>query len=81
MEPTHQPTSAKKNTTVTINVELLRIARELGVNLSRTLEERLFEIVAARRREVWLAENQSAMVAYNERIERHGTFSEEARRF
>jgi antitoxin CcdA len=81
MQPTFDPKTPKKNTTVTINGDLLRIARELGLNLSGTLEARLVEIIAAQRREQWLAENAPAIASYNERIERDGCFSDDNRRF
>jgi antitoxin CcdA len=81
MGPVYDASMPKRNTTVTINSDLLRIARELGINLSGTLEERLAEIVAARQREQWLAENGAALEAYNDRVEREGMFAEDVRRF
>lgn len=71
----------RKATNLSVNSDLLRIARELGINLSRELEKRLEEIVAEKRRERWLAENQAAIDAYNQHIERHGTFSDGLRTF
>ncbi len=71
----------RKAANLSVNSDLLRLARELGVNLSRELERRLQEIVAEERRKLWLAENESAIAAYNDHIERSGTFSEGVRRF
>jgi antitoxin CcdA len=66
---------------VTVNVDLLRRARELDVNLSQTLETALIEAVRARARERWLAENRGAIEAYNRHVDRHGTFGDKLRGF
>lgn len=76
------PTPAlKKPTNLSLNSELLREARALGINLSAVLEEALAEIVRKRRMEVWLEENRAAMDAYNEHVERRGVYSDGRRGF
>ena len=81
MENLYDRAASKKATNLTINHDLLRQARELKINLSQTLEERLVEIIAQRRREQWLAENRPALEDYNRRIEERGVFSQGLRRF
>jgi antitoxin CcdA len=81
VENLYDRSASKKATNLTINHDLLRQARELKINLSQTLEERLVEIIAQRRREQWLAENRRALEDYNRRIEEHGVFSHGLRRF
>ena len=71
----------RKATNLTINSDLLRIARQLRLNLSRELEHRLEEIVAEHRRARWLEENRQAIEAYNEHVERHGVWSDGLRSF
>jgi antitoxin CcdA len=71
----------KRATNVSIRSDLLAAAREAGVNLSATLERALSEELAAARRRKWREENSEAIQAYNEHIEKHGTFSDEVRRF
>ncbi len=71
----------KRPANVSINEDLLRVAKEMKVNLSRTLETSLIEIVRARQRESWLEENRAAIDAYNERVARKGVFSDGLRRF
>lgn len=71
----------KRPTNVTVNSDLLRRARELGVNLSQALESALVAEVLRRARERWLAENRAAIDAYNEDIERHGCFADSLRAF
>jgi antitoxin CcdA len=71
----------KKPTNVTINSDLLRLVREMNVNLSQTLEERLVEIVREEAQKRWLAENAAAIRDYNARVERMGVYSDGVRRF
>lgn len=71
----------KKATNLSINEDLLRRARALEINLSATLEHALAEVLKMKQREQWLAENQAAMAAYNEQVEREGVFSDGLRDF
>lgn len=73
--------AAKKPANLSIDGELLKAARKLDINLSRTLEERLTELVKAARRRQWLEENRLAIDAYNRGVERRGVFSHGLRRF
>lgn len=71
----------KRATNVSIRGDLLAAAREAGVNLSAALERALTEELAVARRRKWREENREAIRAYNEHIEKHGTFSDDVRRF
>jgi antitoxin CcdA len=51
----------KKSTHLSINSDLLRQAREYGINLSRALEERLVEILLEEKRRRWQKENREAI--------------------
>jgi antitoxin CcdA len=73
--------STKKATNLSINEALLHKAKSLKINLSALLEEALVTAVAAREQEQWLAENQKAIAAYNQRIETQGVFSDGLRSF
>ena len=73
--------AAKRATNLTINADLLRQARELGVNLSQTLERRLVEILAAERRRRWLEANREAIRSFNDYVERHGSIADDYRSF
>jgi len=76
-----QPTLQKKSTNLSINSDLLRRARAHKINLSRTLEDRLTEILRHKEREAWLTENATAIEEYNARIEKNGVFSDGLRSF
>lgn len=71
----------KRAANVTVNADLLRRARELDVNLSRTLETALVAEVVRCMRERWLDENRDAIDAYNRDIERNGCFADAMRAF
>jgi antitoxin CcdA len=79
--PLQQPTLQKKSTNLSINSDLLRRARAHKINLSRTLEERLTEILRFEERKAWLTENATAIEEYNARIEKNGIFSDGLRGF
>ena len=71
----------KRPTNVSINEDLLAQARDLGVNLSQTLEEGLKAHLAAERRRRWLEENKAAFEACNEHFEKYGLWSDGIRMF
>ena len=71
----------KQSVNVSINRALLREARAMRLNLSRTLEERLAELTRHAGREQWLKKNREALEDYNQRIEQTGVFSDGLRRF
>jgi antitoxin CcdA len=73
--------ATKKPTRLSVNSDLLEKARELGVDLSTTLEEALAQEVHKRQRETWLEENREAIEAYNEHVAQHGVFSAGLRGF
>ena len=76
-----KPPAARKSANLSIDADLLRQARQLGINLSRTLEERLSELVREARASQWLEDNRESVDAYNRHVEKHGTFSDKLRRF
>lgn len=81
MEPVYDLTAPKKATNVSINADLLQQAKTLGINLSRTLEEQLSELVREKQRQLWLQENSAAIDDYNRRVTDKGVFSDGRRRF
>ncbi|MCK7458798.1 type II toxin-antitoxin system CcdA family antitoxin [Idiomarina aminovorans] len=68
--------ASKKPTNVSINAELLAKAKSLNINLSATLESALKEQIRLQAQAQWLKENSDAMEAYNQFVERNGTFSD-----
>jgi antitoxin CcdA len=81
LRPVYDPRAPKRATNLSINSDLLAMARELDINLSATMETALGSAVKRERRKRWLAENRHAIVAYNEHVEANGVFSDEFRGF
>jgi antitoxin CcdA len=79
--PSFDANAPKKPTNLSVNADLLSLAKELGINLSQTLERRLIEVVREESRRRWLAENAEAVDNYNTRVDRAGVFSDGLRRF
>lgn len=71
----------KRATNLTLNSKVLDAAKELGMNISATVDELLAAEVKRRYWERWNQDNQGAIEDYNARIEREGTFSQRIQRF
>ncbi len=74
-------TIVKKAANLSVRADLLAEARELGINLSQTLETALADIVKKEKERRWLEENRAAIEAYNRHIERDGLWSDGMRLF
>ena len=64
--------ATKKPTNLSLNSKVLEMARELGMNLSQTVDALLAEEVRRRYWERWNEENRDAVAAYNARVESQG---------
>ena len=71
----------KRPTNLSLNSRVLELAKELGLNLSQTVDALLEEEVRRRLRERWLERNRKGIEQYNARIEKEGTFSQRWRTF
>lgn len=81
MQTGYDTQAPKRATNLSINADLLGKARELGINLSATLEQALVEALRKRQRDQWVAENQAAIEAYNQHVDKQGVFSDGLRSF
>jgi antitoxin CcdA len=75
------PKARKKPTNLSINSDLLQQAKALNINLSQTLEERLYQLILDKKKQDWKKENREAIEVYNRRTEKKGVFSDGFRRF
>lgn len=73
--------SPKRPVNLSANADLLRIAKEAGVNLSKTFEEALLEKTRQSLEAQWKEENKEAIERYNSRIAAQGVFAARKRRF
>lgn len=74
-------TAPKRSANLTVNADLLRRARELGLNVSAILEAALVEAVRSGAQARWRTENLEAIEAYNRQVEREGCFGDGLRSF
>ena len=81
MSSLYDRNAPKKPTNLTVNMELLNLAKNLDINISAILETALAETVKQKKREKWLSENAGSIKTYNEYINDHGLFSDELRMF
>ena len=63
---------AKRATNLSLNARTLDMARELGMNISQTVDALLAEEVQRRYWARWNEDNKDAIAAYNARIAREG---------
>ena len=77
----YDPNARKKPTNLSLNSDLLRQARDLHINLSKTLERCLANMLLDEKRRAWREENREAIDAYNRHIEEQGVFSDGLRGF
>ncbi len=81
MQAYYKTDAPKKPVNLTLNSDLLRLSKDLGLNLSGLAEEAIAKAVRSRLEEDWLKENAEAIQAYNKRVEAHGVFSDGLRNF
>jgi antitoxin CcdA len=73
--------SPKKSTNLSLNSAVLELARELGMNISQTVDALLAKEVERRYWEQWQEQNKDAIEQYNERIRRDGIWGAKYRTF
>ena len=67
----------KRAVNVSIDAEILKIAKEAGLNLSEALEGALRKLTEPERIRQYREENKAFFESYNAYIERNGVFGEE----
>ena len=67
----------KRAVNVSVDAAILGVAKEMGVNLSQTLEDALRKLTEDERIRRWQEENRESIESYNALIERAGVFGEE----
>ena len=81
MRTPYQANAPKRPVNLSLNADLLKLGKDLGLNLSSVAEEALAYAVSVRLAERWLEENGTAIESYNRRIESQGVFSDGIRTF
>ena len=73
--------SPKRAINLSLNAKVLEMAKEMGINISQTVDQLLTEAVLQQYWARWNQDNAEAIKAYNERIAREGLFSDKYRTF
>ena len=71
----------KRAVNLTLNAKVLEMAREMGLNISQTVDALLTEEVLKQYWQRWNEDNKEAIAHYNARIAREGLFSDRYRTF
>lgn len=69
----------KKATNVSLDPALVAEAKALGISLSLEFERFLTQLVAVRRQQRWVKDNEQGFVAYERYVEKHGVWNEDER--
>jgi antitoxin CcdA len=70
----------KKATNLSLNSKVLKAARDLGINVSQTVDALLAQEVRRLSMARWVAENGKTVDAYNKRIEERGLWNADLRK-
>lgn len=68
----HFENAPRKATNLSLNSKVLEAAREMGINISQTVDALLADEIKRRYWEKWRDDNQAAFAAHNERVRREG---------
>ena len=71
----------KKATNLSINSDLLKKAKSFKINLSKSFESYLNQLVREKEEKKWAEENSKAIESFNKRVEESGMFSDGLRSF
>ena len=70
----------KRPINLSLNAKVLDMAKEMGLNISQTVDALLTEEVMRQYGQRWQVDNAQAIADYNARIEREGTFAQRIRK-
>lgn len=71
----------KRPINLSLNAKVLDMAKDMGLNISQTVDALLTEEVLRQYWARWQEDNAQAIADYNARIEREGLFSDRVRTF
>ncbi len=74
------PPRPKRAVNVSVDAEILKVAKEMKINLSHALERALDNLTAEERARRFYEENKAFMDHHNELAEKYGTLSEQIAR-
>jgi antitoxin CcdA len=72
--PAYPPAERRKRVNLTVREDVMKEARELGLNTSRAAEAGIEAAIRKEKGRRWKEENRDAIRAHNERVERKGVY-------
>ena len=66
----------KRAVNLSVDAEILKLAKEMKINLSRALEDTLRKLTENERTQRFYEENKASIDAHNTHVERYGTLTE-----
>lgn len=72
MQPAETTKPVRKATNLSLDSALLKEAKSLGINVSRSAEAGIADAVKLRKRQKWLHENAGALASSNAYVESNG---------
>lgn len=77
MQPVFDKNAEKKNLNLSVNADLLRLAKERKFNLSALFEESLVESLQREELKRWKKESRESFESYNRMVAEHGLLSDD----
>lgn len=71
----------KKSTNLSISIDLLQIAKEDNLNLSKMLEDSLQWYKKKKQEKEWVDKNKKAFIDYNKMVNEYGLYCDDRRLF
>jgi antitoxin CcdA len=81
MSPENPGAAGKKHVNLSLDGNLLKQGKDLGLNLSAIAETAIAQAIRTALSQRWLEENAEAIQGYNKRVDAHGVFSDGIRTF
>lgn len=77
MLPAYDKNAVKRNVNLSVNADLVRLARERKINLSALLEESLVDSLRREELKRWKEESRESFESYNRMVAEHGLLSDD----
>jgi antitoxin CcdA len=77
MLPAYDKNAVKRNVNLSVNADLVRLARERKINLSALLEESLVDSLRREELRRWKEESRESFESYNQMVAEHGLLSDD----
>ena len=77
MLPAYDKNAIKRNVNLSVNADLVRLAKERKINLSALLEESLVDSLRREELKRWKEESRESFESYNRMVAEHGLLSDD----